>query len=95
MEVHDITQDGLAYTCHSFTVNGLPEPGTPERQPWEAKITLLERFNGRTCNPVPGGTVAATLTFWSGNFDLLNQSYKALAGKGENAANDETWRIAA
>ena len=68
-----------AYAGHSLTVNGLPVAGTPERQAWEAKITLLERFNGRTFNPVPGGTAAATLNFWSGNLDLLNQSYNALS----------------
>jgi hypothetical protein len=27
--------------------------------------------------------------------DRLNQSYKTLSGEGGNAANDETWRIAA
>ena len=68
-----------AYAGHSLTINGLPVAGTPERQAWETKITLLERFNGRTFNPVPGGTSAATLNFWSGNLDLLNQSYNALS----------------
>ena len=68
-----------AYSGHALTVNGLPAPGAPERQAWEAKITLLEHFNGRTFHPVPDGTAAATLTFWSGNLALLNQSYNALS----------------
>ena len=67
-----------AYAGHTLTVNGLPVAGTPERQAWETKITLLERFNGRTFNPVPGGNTAATLTFWSGNLDLINQCYDTL-----------------
>ncbi len=68
-----------AYAGHTLTVNGLPVAGTPERQAWEAKIALLERFNGRTFNTVPGETSVATLTFWSVTLDLLNQSYNALS----------------
>ena len=68
-----------AYSGHALTVNGLPASGAPERQAWEAKITLLEHFNGRTFHPVPDGTAAATLSFWSGNLALLNQSYNALS----------------
>ena len=67
-----------AYVGHSLTVNGLPAMGTPDRQAWETKISLLEHFNGRTFNTVPGGTAAATVNFWSGNLDLLNKSYNAL-----------------
>ena len=68
-----------AYAGHSLIVNGLPAVGTPERQAWEAKISLLEHFNGRTFNPVPGGAATVTLNFWSGNLNLLNQSYNALS----------------
>lgn len=47
-----------AYAGHALTVNGLPNPGTPERQAWEDKIVLLEHFNGRTFNAVPAGTAS-------------------------------------
>jgi|GEM_PF-2091567 len=47
-----------AYAGHALTVNGLPAAGTADRQVWENKISLLERFNGRTFNAVPAGTAA-------------------------------------
>jgi len=46
-----------AYAGHNLTVIGLPAVGTPDRQAWEAKITLLEHFNGRTFHAVPAGTL--------------------------------------
>jgi hypothetical protein len=41
-----------------LTVNGLPATGTADRQAWEIKISLLERFNGWPFNIVPAGTAA-------------------------------------
>jgi hypothetical protein len=84
-----------AYAGHNLTVNSLPASGTPERQAWEDKISLLEKFNGRTFNTAPGSTTAVTLNFWDATLHLLSQSCKALTGKEGNAVNNETWRIAA
>jgi len=52
-----------AYTGHALTVNGLPAAGTADRQAWENKISLLERFNGRTFNAVPAGMAANDKTW--------------------------------
>ena len=69
-----------AYGGHPLIIEGLPNSGTPERQAWETKITLLEHFNGRLLQPMPDAPNAVVLfNFMDGHLDLLDQSYNALA----------------
>ena len=68
-----------AYAGHALTVsiegvNG----GSAQYQAWQTKLSILERFNGRTFQPVPAGTDPVTLTLWSPALTLLQQSYDNL-----------------
>ena len=67
-----------AYIGHKLSVNGLPMLGTPDRQILENRISILERFNGRTFNAVPSENTSAIVNFWSTTIDLLNRSYDVL-----------------
>ena len=49
-------------------------------QEWNEKLTILERFNGRTFNPVPSGSRAITVNLWTVKQNLLQQSYEVLKG---------------
>ena len=53
-----------AYAGHPITVTlqGITN-GTPEYQAWLDKLTILERFNGRTYRVVPAGSEARILNF--------------------------------
>ncbi len=68
-----------AYTGHPLTVSfqGVTD-GTPEHQAWLDKLTILERFNGRTFRVVPVGTDPVTVSFSTQQMDFLSQSYAAL-----------------
>ncbi|MBT9540373.1 MAG: hypothetical protein IV098_10935, partial [Thiobacillus sp.] len=68
-----------AYAGHALTVNfaGITS-GSAAYQAWLDKLTVLERFNGRTFQTVPTGTAPVTLNISSGQMNLLNQSYAAL-----------------
>ncbi|MCK9387630.1 MAG: putative Ig domain-containing protein [Sulfuritalea sp.] len=72
-----------AYTGHSLTVDmqtwytGLVA-GTPGYQAMADKLTIMERFNGRTFQPVPEGIDPITITLWHNAQDMLNLSYEAL-----------------
>ncbi len=74
-----------AYAGHTLTVDmqGVWSPddvrvGTPGYDAWANKLTILERFNGRTYQPVPAGSEAVNLTLYHNPRDLLQQSYDAL-----------------
>ncbi|MEQ1592734.1 MAG: calcium-binding protein [Thiobacillaceae bacterium] len=68
-----------AYAGHALTVNfaGVTN-GSAAHQAWLDKLTVLERFNGRTFQTVPTGTAPVTLNFSAGQMSLLDQSYAAL-----------------
>ncbi len=68
-----------AYAGHPLTVTftGITN-GTPEYQAWLDKLTILERFNGRTFHVVPAGTDPVTISFSTAQMDFLTQSYDAL-----------------
>jgi Ca2+-binding RTX toxin-like protein len=74
-----------AYAGHNLTVDmeGVWSPddvhvGTDAYNAWAAKLTILERFNGRTYQPVPAGTGDVNLTLWHSARDLLEQAYDTL-----------------
>ena len=68
-----------AYAGHSLTVNiqGIGT-GSAAYLAWQTKLSLLERFNGRTYNPVPSGSNAVTVNIWQAAQTQLNQSYDSL-----------------
>ena len=68
-----------AYAGHALSVNidGVAT-GSNQYQSWQTKLSILERFNGRTFQPVPAGTAPVTLTLWSPALTLLQQSYDNL-----------------
>ncbi|MDP2831692.1 MAG: calcium-binding protein [Pseudomonadota bacterium] len=68
-----------AYAGHALTISfaGMVS-GSPEHQAWLDRLTVLERFNGRTFQTVPTGTAPVSLNFSNGQMALLNQSYAAL-----------------
>jgi len=68
-----------AYAGHALTVDmQAVAAGSAEYAAWADKLTIMERFNGRTYQSVPDGTAAVTLTLWHSPRDLLEQSYEAL-----------------
>src|SRR3989344_4373374 len=75
-----------AYVLHALnmTFAGISN-GTPEHQAWLDKLTILERFNGRTFRVVPAGTAPVTVSFSSEQMTLLDQSYSALKESAYNA----------
>ena len=68
-----------AYAGHDLTLSfaGITNDSV-EYLAWLDKLTVLERFNGRTFQTVPDGTGPVTLNFSTGQMDLLDQSYEAL-----------------
>ncbi len=75
-----------AYAGHALTVDmqgvwspdNVSNPDTPAYQAWAHKLTIMERFNGRTYAQVPDGTDPVTITLWHSPRDLLQLSYDAL-----------------
>lgn len=52
-----------AYAGHPLTVTfGAITNGTPEHQAWLDKLSIVERFNGRTYRVVPAGSEAVTMS---------------------------------
>ena len=52
--------------------------GSSDYLAWADKLSVLEKFNGRTLRQVPTGTGAVTVDIFGGTRDLLQQSYNAL-----------------
>ncbi|MBI3569558.1 MAG: hypothetical protein HY082_00380 [Gammaproteobacteria bacterium] len=75
-----------AYAGHPLTVSfqGITA-GTPDYQAWLDKLSIMERFNGRTFNVVPAGSEAVTVALDSGQMNYLNNSYNALKESAYNA----------
>lgn len=73
------TTFGGAYAGHTLTVDmeGIVG-GSAEYQAWADKLSILERFNGRTFNPVPEEPGSVGITLWSFTLELLQESYDAL-----------------
>ncbi len=68
---HSLTVDMQAWWLGAgFSVGGADYLATAN------KLTVLERFNGRTYQPVPVGTDAVELTLWHDQQDLLKISYQ-------------------
>jgi hypothetical protein len=68
-----------AYAGHPLTVNiQNTVTGSGAYQSWADRLTILEHFNGRTFNPVPSGSTAATVNLWTTTQALLQQSYDQL-----------------
>lgn len=74
-----------AYADHELSVDmqawyGGPgfNPGGVDYLAWAYKLTVVERFNGRTYQPVPEGVGPVTLTLWHSPRELLQISYDTL-----------------
>ncbi|MCQ8131085.1 hypothetical protein NP596_21700, partial [Methylomonas sp. WSC-6] len=68
-----------AYDSHNLTVNMQNlAAGSAAYNALADKLTILERFNGRTFTAVPDGTAAATVNLWTTSQDLLQRSYDSL-----------------
>jgi hypothetical protein len=73
--------DNLAVNIYSGDnhSDGYQTPGSALYNQIANELTILERFNGATFNPVPAGTgVNATVNIWYTATSLLEQSYDAL-----------------
>ncbi|HSH96827.1 MAG: calcium-binding protein [Methylophilaceae bacterium] len=72
-----------AYAGHTLTVDMQPgysglTVGSAGYLAMADKLTILERFNGRTYQPIPAGNGDVNLTLWHNAQDLLNKSYDVL-----------------
>ena len=70
---HELTVDMQSwYAGPTYNVGGA------DYLAWADKLTVMERFNGRTYQPVPDGTDPVALTLWHSPRDLLQLGYDAL-----------------
>jgi len=69
---HDLTVDMQSWYAPSLYT------GSPDYYAWADKLTIMERFNGRTYQPIPEGNEPVTLTLWHSPRDLLQISYDTL-----------------
>ncbi len=67
-----------AYNGHTLTVDWRHVNPGADTAEWERKLTILERFNGRTFSEVPEGTDPVTVVIAPQAQSLLQQSYDAL-----------------
>jgi len=81
-----------AYAGHALTVNvqGIAA-GSATYPAWVDRLTILERFNGRTFNAVPAGTAAVTVNLWTTSQALLQQSYDHLKASVYQSLALQTW----
>ncbi len=68
-----------AYAGHPLSVSfdGVAA-GSAEHNAWLDKLSIIERFNGRTFRQIPAGTDPVGIGFSRAQMDFLNQSYAAI-----------------
>lgn len=68
-----------AYAGHPLSISfeGV-SAGSAEYNAWLDKLTIIERFNGRTFRQIPAGTASVSIGFSRAQMDFLNQSYAAI-----------------